>query len=65
MLRALHARLKPGAPLIVACNHCLYESQPLFLKAWAVRWRMAGAVKAKVAVKLGTIRQGVVPPQSE
>jgi len=65
LLHAVRERLKPGAPLIVACNRCHYESQPLMLEAWAVRWRMAGASTEEIAAKLGKIRQGAVPPESE
>jgi tRNA (cmo5U34)-methyltransferase len=65
LLRAIASRLKPGAPLILACNRCPYESQPLFLDAWATRWRMAGASDTEVAAKLGKISQGAVPPASE
>lgn len=65
LLRELGRRLKPGGPLILACNRCPYESQPLFLEAWAARWRMAGADEAEVVAKLGKIRQGAVPPLSE
>ncbi|WP_093165333.1 class I SAM-dependent methyltransferase [Variovorax sp. YR216] len=65
LLRDLSARLHPGAPLVVACNRCIYESQPLFLEAWARRWRMAGASEEEVAAKLAKIRLGAVPPASE
>ena len=65
ILRAVAERLAPGAPFILACNRCAYESQPLFLAAWAQRWRMAGASDAEVEAKLGKIRQGAVPPASE
>lgn len=65
ILRAAAERLRPGAPFILACNRCAYESQPLFLAAWAQRWRMAGASEAEVAAKLAKIRQGAVPPASE
>lgn len=65
MLRAVSDRLAPGAPFILACNRCAYESQPLFLAAWAQRWRMSGASDSEVATKLGKIRQGAVPPSSE
>ncbi|MCD2513105.1 class I SAM-dependent methyltransferase [Comamonas endophytica] len=65
LLRALAERLQPGAPLIIAGNCHVYESQPLFLQAWARRWRMAGASEAEVAAKLGKIRSGAVPPGSE
>ena len=65
ILRAVAGRLKPGAPFILACNRCAYESQPLFLAAWAQRWRLAGASDAEVQAKLARIRQGAVPPASE
>ena len=65
ILRAVADRLAPGAPFILACNRCAYESQPLFLAAWAQRWRLAGAGDAEVAAKLAKIRQGAVPPASE
>lgn len=65
MLRSVADRLAPGAPFILACNRCAYESQPLFLAAWAQRWRMSGASDAEVEAKLGKIRQGAVPPGSE
>ncbi len=65
LLREISRRLRAGSPLIVACNRCPYESLPLFLDAWAARWRMAGAGEAEVVAKLGKIRQGAVPPASE
>ena len=65
ILRAVADRLAPGAPFILACNRCAYESQPLFLAAWAQRWRLSGASDAEVAAKLAKIRQGAVPPASE
>lgn len=65
ILQAVADRLAPGAPFILACNRCAYESQPLFLAAWAQRWRMAGASDAEIDAKLGKIRQGAVPPASE
>ncbi|MDM0074851.1 class I SAM-dependent methyltransferase [Variovorax sp. J2P1-59] len=65
LLRELAERLHPGAPLVIACNRCVYESQPLFLEAWACRWRMAGASEEEVAAKLAKIRLGAVPPASE
>jgi tRNA (cmo5U34)-methyltransferase len=65
LLQALSARLAPGAPLILACNRHRYDSEPLLLEAWAMRWRMAGADEATVHAKLGKIRQGAVPPASE
>ncbi|MEJ8810383.1 class I SAM-dependent methyltransferase [Variovorax ureilyticus] len=65
VLRELAERLQPGAPLVVACNRSAYESQPLFLAAWAQRWRMAGASEEEVTAKLARIRLGAVPPASE
>lgn len=65
LLRSLADRLPPHAPLVVACNRCPYETQPLFLQAWARRWRMAGASESEIGAKLGKILQGAVPPESE
>ncbi|MGY4532063.1 tRNA (cmo5U34)-methyltransferase [Pseudomonas sp. TE3786] len=65
LLRAIHARLKPNAPLIVAANHHAYTSQPLLLKAWGQRWRQQGASADEVQAKLGKILQGADPPHSE
>ncbi|WP_315127763.1 class I SAM-dependent methyltransferase [Comamonas antarctica] len=65
ILQAVAQRLLPGAPFILACNRCAYASQPLFLAAWAERWRMVGAGDAEVRAKLGKIRAGAVPPASE
>jgi tRNA (cmo5U34)-methyltransferase len=65
ILRAIQARLKPGAPLIVAGNHYAYASQPLLLQAWAQRWRQQGASADEVQAKLGKILQGADPPHSE
>lgn len=65
MLNSLAARLKPGAPLILACNRYAYASQPLLLAASAERWRMQGASPDEVKAKLGTILHGADPRQSE
>lgn len=65
ILRSLAARLKPGAPLILAGNHHAYASQPLLLAAWGERWRMHGAAPEEVQEKLGKILQGADPPHSE
>ena len=65
ILHAIQARLKPGAPLIVAGNHHAYASQPLLLAAWGQRWRQHGASLDQVQVKLGKILQGADPPHSE
>ena len=65
ILRSVQARLKPGAPLIVAGNHYAYASQPLLLQAWGQRWRQQGASAEEVRAKLGKILQGADPPHSE
>ncbi|VVQ23437.1 tRNA (cmo5U34)-methyltransferase [Pseudomonas fluorescens] len=65
ILQAIQARLKPGAPLIVAGNHFAYASQPLLLEAWGQRWRQQGASVEEVKAKLGKILQGADPPHSE
>ncbi|AXJ04738.1 SAM-dependent methyltransferase [Pseudomonas fluorescens] len=65
LLQSIRARLKPGAPLIVAGNHYAYASQPLLLEAWGQRWRQNGASADEVKAKLGKILQGADPPHSE
>jgi tRNA (cmo5U34)-methyltransferase len=65
ILESIAKRLKPGAPLILACNHYAYASQPLLLAAWGERWRMQGASAEEVKAKLGKILQGADPPRSE
>lgn len=65
ILAEIAARLPPGAPFILACNHYHYASQPLLLAAWGERWRMQGATAAEVQAKLGRILQGADPPGSE
>lgn len=65
ILAAIAARLKPGAPLILAGNGQAYASQPLLLKAWGERWRMQGATPEEVQAKLGKILQGADPPANE
>ena len=65
ILKEIAKRLKPGAPLILACNHYAYASQPLLLKAWGERWRMHGATVEEVSAKLGKILEGADPPHSE
>ncbi|PTT02620.1 cyclopropane-fatty-acyl-phospholipid synthase family protein [Pseudomonas sp. HMWF006] len=65
ILCSVQARLKPGAPLIVAGNHYAYASQPLLLQAWGQRWRQQGASAEEVKAKLGKILQGADPPHSE
>lgn len=65
ILAAIAARLKPGAPFVLACNHYDYASQPLLLAAWRQRWRMHGATADEIEAKLGKIMQGADPPRSE
>jgi tRNA (cmo5U34)-methyltransferase len=65
ILADLAARMKPGAPLVLACNHYVYEDQPLLLKAWSERWRRQGATPEQVAFRLGKIREAADPPASE
>jgi tRNA (cmo5U34)-methyltransferase len=65
ILSSLAARLKPGAPLILAGNYRAYASEPLLLAAWAERWRQQGAGPEEVKAKQGKILQGADPPASE
>jgi tRNA (cmo5U34)-methyltransferase len=65
VLRALAGRLRPGAPLILACNRYVYASQPLLLAAWGERWRMQGASPDEVKARLAKILHGADPPHSD
>jgi tRNA (cmo5U34)-methyltransferase len=65
VLRALAARLPPGAPLVVACNYRRYATEPVLLATWAERWRMHGATPGEVDARMGKILEGVDPPASE
>lgn len=65
ILHSIATRLKPQAPLILACNRYAYTSQPLLLAAWGERWRMNGASSDEVENKLARIVQGADPPHSE
>jgi len=65
ILQSLAARLKPGAPLILACNRYAYASQPLLLAAWGERWRMQGASPEERAEMHGKIMRAADPPRSE
>ncbi|MDQ0393166.1 SAM-dependent methyltransferase [Labrys monachus] len=65
ILAALAARLKPGAPLILAGNRHSYAGKPLFLAAWGERWRMHGSDGSEIEARLGRILQGADPPQSD
>ena len=64
MLRDVATRLRPGAPLILACNRHVYTTRPLFLSAWERRWKMFGATEQEAERKLATILQGANPPVS-
>jgi tRNA (cmo5U34)-methyltransferase len=65
ILADIAARLRPGAPFILAGNCQRYQAQPLLLAAWGERWRAQGASAAEVQAKLGRILQGADPPESE
>jgi tRNA (cmo5U34)-methyltransferase len=65
ILAQIAMRLHPGAPLVVAGNYRAYASQPLFMAAWATRWRMNGSGPEEVRAKMSKILQGAEPPQSE
>lgn len=65
ILTGIAARLKPGAPMILAGNRYAYASQPLLLAAWGERWRMQGAGPDEVRGKLAKILQGADPPHSD
>jgi tRNA (cmo5U34)-methyltransferase len=65
LLRTIAERLPAGAPLVLAGNSHSYASRPLLLKAWAERWRMAGAGPDEVRAKLAKILQGADPPATE
>lgn len=64
ILNEVAEKLKPGAPLILACNRFAYASKPLFLSAWGERWRMNGASSEEVESKRAKILQGADPPAS-
>lgn len=65
LLQTVADRLPAGAPLVLAGNSHAYASRPLLLKAWAERWRMAGAGPDEVQAKLAKILQGADPPATE
>ncbi len=65
ILAQIAARLRPGAPLVIAGNYRPYASQPLLMAAWAARWRMNGAMPDEVQSKMNKILHGAQPPQSE
>ena len=65
LLRSISTRMKPNAPFILACNHYAYGEEPLMLKAWSERWRMAGTSEEDVQAKLSKILEGADPPRSE
>lgn len=65
ILDSIALRLKPAAPLVLACNHYDYASEPLLLSAWRQRWRMRGATADEIEAMLGKIMQGADPLRSE
>lgn len=65
ILAAIAARLQPGAPFVLACNHLAYAAQPLLLKAWGTRWRQQGSAPEEVEARLATILRGADPPHGE
>ncbi|MGH6862169.1 MAG: class I SAM-dependent methyltransferase, partial [Phyllobacterium sp.] len=65
ILKEVSARLKPGAPLVLAGNYRAYASQPLLMAAWAERWRLHGAGPAQIEAKMAKILHGAEPPVSE
>lgn len=65
VLGQIAARVKPGAPLIMAGNCQRYSANPLFLSAWAKRWQMHGASEQEVELKMAKIQHGAEPPASE
>lgn len=65
ILSQVSMRLRPGAPFVVAGNYRAYASQPLFMAAWATRWRMNGAEPEEVRTKMDRILHGAEPPRSE
>ncbi|WP_205926101.1 class I SAM-dependent methyltransferase [Rhizobium sp. P38BS-XIX] len=65
ILQQLADRLKLGAPLVLAGNYRAYDSEPLFMAAWAERWRMNGEAPDAVRAKLDRILSGAEPPRSE
>ncbi|MEO8560359.1 MAG: class I SAM-dependent methyltransferase [Rhodospirillales bacterium] len=65
ILNSIAARLKPGAPLILAGNRTRYAEHPLLLTAWRQRWRINGASTEEIDAKIGKILQGADPPASD
>jgi tRNA (cmo5U34)-methyltransferase len=65
ILAAIAARLKPGAPLILAGNRKRYADHPLLLNAWRQRWRINGSSAEAIDARIGKILQGADPPPSD
>lgn len=65
ILTEIAARLKPGAPLVLAGNHYQYASHPLMLAAWRNRWRANGMTADEIEARMGKILEGADPPASE
>jgi tRNA (cmo5U34)-methyltransferase len=64
LLKAIAARLKPGAPLVLGGNVGVYGDDPLFRNAWQSRWRQHGAADEGEA-RFRRITGDVDPPRSE
>lgn len=65
ILSAIARRLHPGAPLILACNHLPYASQPLLLAAWGERWRQHGAGPAEIVARRARVLEADPPPSEQ
>jgi len=65
LLRSISTRMKPNAPFILACNHYAYGEEPLMLKAWSERWRMAGTSEEDVQAKLSKILVGPIRSEED
>jgi tRNA (cmo5U34)-methyltransferase len=50
---------------VVAGNYRAYQSQPLFMAAWARRWKMSGAQPDEIRTKMDRILLGAEPPVSQ
>ena len=65
ILAAIAARLRPGAPLILAGNYRPYASEPLLLAAWRQRWRTAWGDTGRDRGQARQDPAGRRPPGSE
>ena len=64
LLKAIAARLRPGASLMLGGNVGVYAEDPLFSQAWPTRWRQQGAADEGDA-RFRRITGDVDPPRSE